>query len=199
MRKNCFVCWSLDQPSSSSGSCWRHFHSLVIPNLMKLFGLLYTRRRLKWAGVSRIGWWRSSGMMHLERSHFPENSILYVNRPFAARFSNCSNSLNFEAKISFNTTRQNDLKWRKTCTGLKFDLEHFNGPQTKFICDSLYKHPVCGLKFAKNQPSGSSRQGPCPGGCRRRPGWAGTCSPARHSASWGTQPCPRWTGNKCED
>ena len=25
----------------------------------------------------------------------------------------------------------------------KFDLEHFNGPQTKFIGDSLYKHPVC--------------------------------------------------------
>ena len=50
--------------------------------------------------------------------------------------------LNFEVKININTTRQNDLKWRKTCTGLKFDLEHINGPQTKFICDSLYKHPV---------------------------------------------------------
>ena len=36
------------------------------------------------------------------------------------------------------------MTWRKTCTGLKFDLEHFNGPQTKFICDSLYKHPVDG-------------------------------------------------------
>ena len=32
--------------------------------------------------------------------------------------------------------------WRKTCTGIKFDLQHFNGSQTKFICDSLYKHPV---------------------------------------------------------
>ena len=52
------------------------------------------------------------------------------------------NSLNFEAKINFKTTRQNDLKWRKTCIGLKFDLEHFYGPQTKFIRDSLYKHPV---------------------------------------------------------
>ena len=52
------------------------------------------------------------------------------------------NSLNFEAKINLNTTRQNDLKWRKTCIGLKFDLEHFYGPQTKFIRDSLYKHPV---------------------------------------------------------
>ena len=40
------------------------------------------------------------------------------------------------------TTKQNDLNWRKTCTGLKFDLEHCNGPQTKFIRDSLYKHPV---------------------------------------------------------
>ena len=78
----------------------------------------------------------------LGRSHLPENSILFVNRPFAARFSNYSNSINFKAKINFNTTRQNDLKWRKTCTGLKFDLEHFNGPQTKFIGNSLYKHPV---------------------------------------------------------
>ena len=75
-------------------------------------------------------------------SHLPENSILFINRPFSARFSNCCNSLNFEAKINFNTTRQNDLKWRKTCIGLKFDLEHFYGPQTKFIRDSLYKHPV---------------------------------------------------------
>ena len=65
-----------------------------------------------------------------------------INMPFSARFSNCCNSLNFEAKTNFNTTRQNDLKWRKTCTGLKFDLEHFNGPQTKFIVDSLYEHPV---------------------------------------------------------
>ena len=72
----------------------------------------------------------------LGRSHLPENSILFVNRPFAARFSNYSKSINF------NTTRQNDLKWRKTCTGLKFNLEHFNGPQTKFIGNSLYKHPV---------------------------------------------------------
>ena len=48
----------------------------------------------------------------------------------------------FEAKISCNTTKPNDLKWRKTCTGLKFDLVYFNGPQSKFIGDSLYKHPV---------------------------------------------------------
>ena len=68
--------------------------------------------------------------------------IFSAKRQFFARFSNCSNSLNFKAKINFKTTRQNDLKWRKTCTGLKFDLEHFNGPQTKFIGDSLYKHPV---------------------------------------------------------
>ena len=72
----------------------------------------------------------------------PKNSILSAKRQFSACFSNCSNSLNFEAKINCNTTRQNDLKWRKTCTGLKFDLVHFNGPQTKFIGNSLYKHPV---------------------------------------------------------
>ena len=27
---------------------------------------------------------------------------------------------------------------------------HFNGPQTKFIRDSLYKHPVFGLDKNKN-------------------------------------------------
>ena len=68
-------------------------------------------------------------------------------RQFFARFSNCSNSLNFKAKINFKTTRQNDLKWRKTCTGLKFDLEHFNGPHIKFLRDSLYKHPVASIKM----------------------------------------------------
>ena len=47
------------------------------------------------------------------------------------------NSLNFEAKINLNTTRQNDFKWRKTCIGLKFDLDHFYGHQTQFIRDSL--------------------------------------------------------------
>ena len=47
------------------------------------------------------------------------------------------NSLNFEAKINLNTTRQNDLKWRKACIGLKIDLYNFYGPQTKFIRDSL--------------------------------------------------------------
>ena len=60
------------------------------------------------------------------------------------------NSLNFEAKINLNTTTQNDLKWRKTCIGLKFDLDHFYGPQTKFICDSLYKHPVDGTQVTKS-------------------------------------------------
>ena len=44
------------------------------------------------------------------------------------------------------------MKWRKTCTGLKFDLEHFNGPQTKFIGDSLYKHPVYYLDPVRHGP-----------------------------------------------
>ena len=75
-------------------------------------------------------------------SHLPKNSILLAKRQISACFSNCSISLNFKDKINCNTTKQNDLKWGKTYTGLKFDLVHFNGPQTKFICDSLYKHPV---------------------------------------------------------
>ena len=44
--------------------------------------------------------------------------------------SNCSNSLNFEAKINCNTIKPNVPKWRKTCTGLKFDLLNFYGPQS---------------------------------------------------------------------
>ena len=75
-------------------------------------------------------------------SHLPKNSILLAKRQFSACFSNFSISLNFKDKINCNTTKQNDLKWGKTYTGLKFDLVHFNGPQTKFIGDSLYKHPV---------------------------------------------------------
>ena len=75
-------------------------------------------------------------------SHLPKNSILLAKRQFSACFSNCSISLNFKDKINCNTTKQNDLKWGKTFTGLKFYLVHFNCPQTKFICDSLYKHPV---------------------------------------------------------
>ena len=91
-------------------------------------------------------------------SHLPKNSILLAKRQFSACFSNCSISLNFKDKINCNTTKQNDLKWGKTYTGLKFDLVHFNGPQTKFICDSLYKHPVdgsggCGGPVTPETPS----------------------------------------------
>ena len=44
--------------------------------------------------------------------------------------SNCFNSLNFEAKIDCNIIKPNVAKWRKTCTGLKFDLLNFYGPQS---------------------------------------------------------------------
>ena len=46
------------------------------------------------------------------------------------KISNCSNSLNFEAKINCNTIKQNVPKWRKTCIGLKFYLLNFYGPQS---------------------------------------------------------------------
>ena len=62
--------------------------------------------------------------------HF--HSCYLSNCLFAEKFSNCSNSLNFEAKINCNTIKSNVPKWRKICIGLKFDLVHFNGPQTKF-------------------------------------------------------------------
>ena len=57
----------------------------------------------------------------------------FPNWLFAAKFSHCSNSLNFEAKINCNTIKPNVLKWRKTCTGLKFDSIHFYGPQSHII------------------------------------------------------------------
>ena len=44
--------------------------------------------------------------------------------------------------LQFDLPTYRDASHPKTCTGSKFDLMHFNGPQTKFIRDSLYKHPV---------------------------------------------------------
>merc|ERR1711949_84148 len=58
--------------------------------------------------------------------------FLLASWEFAVGFSNCSNSPNFEAKINCNTTTPNVPKWKKTCTGSKFDLVNFNGPQMKF-------------------------------------------------------------------
>ena len=46
------------------------------------------------------------------------------------KISDCSNSLNFEAEINCNTMKPYVPKWRKTCTGLKFDLLDFYGPQS---------------------------------------------------------------------
>ena len=43
-----------------------------------------------------------------------------------------SSSIPGSAKINCNTSSQNVPKWGKICTGLKFDLVHFNAPQTKF-------------------------------------------------------------------
>ena len=56
----------------------------------------------------------------------------FLNWLFAAKFSNCSNSLNYEAKINCNTNKLNVPKCRKICIWLKFNLVHFNGPRTKF-------------------------------------------------------------------
>ena len=33
-------------------------------------------------------------------------------------------------------------KWRKTCTGLKFDLLYFTGPQTKFKNIDNFEGPL---------------------------------------------------------
>ena len=55
--------------------------------------------------------------------------------------SNCSNSLNFEAKIKCNTIKPNVPKWRKTCTGLKYDLLHFYGPQSHILSGDTFEGP----------------------------------------------------------
>ena len=73
----------------------------------------------------------------------------FLNCSFAAKFSNCSNSLNFEAKINCNTFKPNVPKWRKTCTGLKFDLLHFYGPQSHILSgDNLWGPCIFHLQYA---------------------------------------------------
>ena len=71
------------------------------------------------------------------------------------KISNCSNWLNFEAKIKCNTIKPNVPKWRKTCTGLKFDLLNFYGPQSNIhtFWDPTFflTHPV--YNISPGQPS----------------------------------------------
>ena len=86
-------------------------------------------------------------------SHF--FSFLLSNWLFAAKFSKCSNSLNFEAKFNCNTTKPNVPKWRKKCTGLKLDLVPFNGPQMQFLSDHNFERPCIYMKsyHLSQQPS----------------------------------------------
>ena len=86
--------------------------------------------------------------------HF--HSCYLSNCLFAEKFSNCSNSLNFEAKINCNSIKSNVPKWRKICIGLKFDLVHFNGPQTKFKNIDNFGGPCRLLIFHSPR-----RAGPC--------------------------------------
>ena len=77
------------------------------------------------------------------------------------------NSLNFEAKINLNTTTQNDLKWRKTCIGLKFDLEHFMALRPNLFVtvywNTLYKGLRSAIKeFGSPQATGLSWKSPRP-------------------------------------
>ena len=74
-------------------------------------------------------------------------SCLLSNWLFAEKFSNCSNSLNFEAKINCNTFKPNVPKWRKTCTELKFDLLHFNGPQSHILSGDTFEGPCTKNNF----------------------------------------------------
>ena len=60
-------------------------------------------------------------------------TFLLANWWFAARFSSCSSSLNFEAKINFYTTKENCRKCRAKCTGLKLDLGPLSGSQKRLL------------------------------------------------------------------
>ena len=76
--------------------------------------------------------------------HF--HSFLLSKLQIAAKFSYCSNALNFEAKINCNTFKTNVPKWRKKCTGLKFDLLHFYGPQSHILSGGNLWGP-CSIGF----------------------------------------------------
>ena len=69
-------------------------------------------------------------------------SYLLSNWWFAEKFSNCSNSLNFKAKINCHTIKTNVPKWRKTCTGSKFDWLHFYGPQSHILLLDHFEGPI---------------------------------------------------------
>ena len=75
----------------------------------------------------------------------------FLNWLFAVKFSNCSNSLNFEAKINCNTIKTNVPKWRKTCTGLKFDWLHFYVPQSHILLLDHFEGP-CRLELELTFP-----------------------------------------------
>ena len=65
----------------------------------------------------------------------------FLNWLLAAKFSNCSNSLNLKAKINCNTIKTIVPKWRKTCRGLKFDWLHFYGPQSHILLLNHFEGP----------------------------------------------------------
>ena len=69
----------------------------------------------------------------------------FLNWLFAENFSNCSNSLNFEAKINCNTSKLNVPKCKKTCTELILDLLQFYGPQSHILFFDHFEGP-CGCR-----------------------------------------------------
>ena len=77
-------------------------------------------------------------------------TFLLANWWFAARFSSCSSSLNFEAKINFYTTKENCRKCRAKCTGLKLDLGPFSGSQNFLLFNRISWWPC---KIAKLRTS----------------------------------------------
>ena len=101
----------------------------------------------------RISKSHSERLWFQESSSFISNHIIYrvsQKKVGSQKTSNCSNSLNFEAKIKCNTIKPNVPKWRKTCTGLKFDLLDFYGLRAIYILFEIplfFDSPCTQMKF----------------------------------------------------
>ena len=82
-----------------------------------------------------------------------------------SKLINCSHSRNFEAKINCNIIKTNVPKWRKTCTGLKFDWLHFYGPQSHILLLDHFEGPCTFINVEALVISRGFQLGKAPCGC----------------------------------
>ena len=87
--------------------------------------------------------------------HFKSFCLVVLQFILASKLSELEQFENQEANCQFSSKYEYSGKWlhprgkskkgdppNVSCILLKLDLVHLNGPQTKFIFDSLYKYPV---------------------------------------------------------